>query len=261
MADHASRALTQSPKSADTLMDAGYELETHAAEDHHWWYRGRRRVLRQVLASLPLSPATRILDAGCGSGRNMLMLGEFGQVTGLEPAGASLSRARERAAGAVTAGTIEAMPFADGAFELAVCLDVIEHLDDDRAALTELRRVVAPGGRLVVTVPAYQWIWSSHDEVNHHRRRYTRRTLLAAASDAGWVCERSTHFNALLLPAAIAYRTLERVRRPSGPPVSDLHRTPGWLNRTLSQPLHFEAWLIRSGRRMPVGLSLLAVLR
>ncbi len=109
------------------------------------------------------------------------------------------------------------MPFADDSFDLAVSLDVIEHLEDDLAALRELRRTVAPGGALLVTVPAYQWLWSGHDEINHHHRRYTRRTLQRVAEQAGWSQVRTTYFNSLLLPVAIVLRVLDRVNRPRRP--------------------------------------------
>jgi SAM-dependent methyltransferase len=240
-------------------MDEQYELQTHQVEDQHWWYRGRRRVLSEVLDSLQLPASVSILDAGCGSGRNMVELAAHGTVTGIELAETSVEAARRRDVGEVVAGSLDTLPFPDSSFDLAVTLDVIEHLDDDRKALRELRRVVRPGGYLLVTVPAYQWLWSNHDVVNHHRRRYTRRTLLAAAHASGWTPLRTTHFNALLLPAAIAHRGLERVRRPAGEPQSDLQATPPWLNSVLERPLHAEARLIRRGRRIPAGLSLLAV--
>jgi len=242
-------------------MDELYERRTHEVEDLHWWYRGRRRVIDEALRGLGLPAGLEILDAGCGSGRNMVELARYGTVTGLELADASVARARERAVGEVVQGTLDEMPFADERFDLAVSFDVIEHLDDDRRALRELRRVVRDGGTLLVTVPAYQWLWSEHDVVNHHRRRYTRRTLEAAAHDAGWQTVSTTHFNGLLLPAAIAHRGLSRLRRSNGEPVSDLERTPGRLNALLERPLLLEARLIASGRRIPAGLSLLAVFR
>lgn len=242
-------------------MDEDYELQTHEVEDAHWWYRGRRCVLNGVLETLAPAPMSRILDAGCGSGRNMLELSRFGQVIGLELAPTSVEAARRREVGQVVAGSLASQPFPDDHFDLAASLDVLEHLDDDRGALGELRRVVRPGGLLLVTVPAYGWLWSSHDEVNHHRRRYTLDSLLGAARGEGWEPVRTTHFNSVLLPAAMAHRGLERVRRPRPPAHSDLDRTPAWLNGLLERPLRAEARLIRRGRRIPVGLSLLAVLR
>ncbi len=122
-------------------------------------------------------------------------------VTGVELSNTSVELARERQAGEVLAGSVMDMPFDDASFDLTVSLDVIEHLEDDIGALRELHRVTKPDGALLVTVPAYQWLWSGHDEINHHHRRYNRRTLLAAAQNAGWRLESSSHFNSLLLPA------------------------------------------------------------
>jgi SAM-dependent methyltransferase len=242
-------------------MDRDYELQTHRAEDRHWWYRGRREVLERVIAELPLPAQARILDAGCGSGRNMVELARRGTVTGVELSATSASLARGRETGRVIEGSVAEMPFEPGSFDLAVCLDVIEHLEDDLGALRELRRVVTPGGSLLVTVPAYQWLWSRHDVINHHRRRYTRGSLLAVAERAGWECIRTTYFNSLLLPVAILLRALDRLSPRTTESSLDLWIPPQPLNRLLEQPLRFEAGLLGRGGRIPVGLSLLAVFR
>jgi SAM-dependent methyltransferase len=238
-----------------------YELQTHRVEDRHWWYRGRRVVLERVIARLRLPARARILDAGCGSGRNMVDLARHGQVTGMELSQTSVALARARGVGEVLEGSVTEMPFAADSFDLAVCLDVIEHLQDDRGALRELRRVVAPGGALLVTVPAYQWLWSGHDEINHHHRRYNRGTLLAAARDADWQCTRTTYFNSLLLPAAIALRALDRLHTKATESSLDLWVPPAPLNWLLQRPLNLEAAAIGRGGHIPAGLSLLAVLR
>jgi SAM-dependent methyltransferase len=243
-------------------MDRDYERQTHQAEDRHWWYRGRRKVLDGAIAALALPKPARILDAGCGSGRNMLELARFGSVTGIELSDTSVELARARGVGEVVAGSVLEMPFADDSFDLAVSLDVIEHLEDDLGALRELRRTLAPGGTLLVTVPAYQWLWSGHDEINHHHRRYTRRTLQRVAEQAGWTQVRTTYFNSLLLPAAIALRVLDRVNRAKTTETSlDLWVPPEPLNWLLERPLTLEAALIARGGRIPAGLSLLAVFR
>lgn len=242
-------------------MDRDYELQTHQAEDRHWWYRGRRKVLERVIDDLRLPARARILDAGCGSGRNMVELARHGTVTGIELAEASVTLARERGMGEVIAGSVLEMPFEADSFDLAASLDVIEHLEDDLAALRELRRVVAPGGSLLVTVPAYQWLWSGHDEINHHFRRYTRRSLLRAGEEAGWHQVRTTYFNSLLLPAAIMLRVLDRFSRKTTESSLDLWVPPQPLNWLLERPLQLEASLIGRGGRIPAGLSLLAVFR
>lgn len=242
-------------------MDRDYELQTHQAEDRHWWYRGRRKVLDRVIDDLRIPARAQILDAGCGSGRNMIEFARHGVVTGVELSETSVYLARERDAGEVVEGSVLEMPFAEGTFDLAASLDVIEHLEDDLAALRELRRVVKPGGTLLVTVPAYQWLWSGHDEVNHHHRRYTRRTLQRVGEEAGWQQVRTTYFNSLLLPAAILLRVLDRFSRKTTESSLDLWVPPAPLNWLLERPLALEASLIAHGGRIPAGLSLLAVFR
>jgi len=240
-------------------MDRDYELQTHRAEDRHWWYRGRRSLLARVIADLDLPHPARILDAGCGSGRNMVDLTLLGSVTGVELSPTSVCLARERNVGEVIEGSVLEMPFDAASFDLAVSLDVIEHLEDDLGALRELRRVVAPGGCLLVTVPAYQWLWSGHDVINHHYRRYTRRSLQHVAEQAGWRQVRTTYFNSLLLPVAIVLRVLDRLDRRTTESSLDLWVPPEPLNRLLEQPLALEAALVARGGRIPCGLSLLSV--
>ncbi len=242
-------------------MDRDYELQTHQAEDRHWWYRGRRHVLERVVEDLRLPGRARILDAGCGSGRNMIEFARHGAVTGVELSDTSVRLARERGAGEVVAGSVLEMPFDADTFDLAASLDVIEHLQDDLAALRELRRVVKPGGSLLVTVPAYQWLWSGHDEVNHHFRRYTRRSLQRVGEQAGWQQVRTTYFNSLLLPAAILLRVLDRFNRKTTESSLDLWVPPAPVNWLLERPLLLEAAMIGRGGRIPAGLSLLAVFR
>src|ERR1700722_20450187 len=116
-------------------MDRDYELQTHQAEDRHWWYRGRRSVLDRVIDDLRLPARAEILDAGCGSGRNMIDFARHGTVTGVELSATSVEIARRRGAGEVVEGSVLEMPFAAGRFDLAASLDVIEHLEDDLAAL------------------------------------------------------------------------------------------------------------------------------
>ena len=240
-------------------MEDSYETDTLAVEDRHWWYRGRRRIVLDVVGGLPLPPQPRILDAGCGSGRNLVELAGFGSVVGLEPSERGAEVARARGLGDVVQAEIGTMPFDDASFDLITLLDVLEHIEDDRGALRELRRVARPGGVLLITVPAYPQLWSSHDELNRHCRRYTRPELLHRAVEAGWRPLRTTHFNLLLLPVAAAWRLGERLRPSQAAPTSELVRTPSSINWLLKQPLRTEAALLRSGRRIPAGLSLVGV--
>jgi SAM-dependent methyltransferase len=240
----------------ETLMKA-----TLAVDEHHWWYRGRRRVIRAELDQLPLPAGARVLDAGCGSGRTLQELVDYGEVSGIELNVEAAELARARGHGEVRVGRLEALPWADDTFDLITCLDVIEHTPDDRLALTELRRVCRPGGWMLVTVPAYQSLWSRHDEANHHYRRYSRVSLRQAAQSAGWTVSRLTSFNSLLLAPAAAVRLAQRRLGTHNGYTNDLALAPEWLNTVLERPLAMEAaWLAR-GRVLPFGLSLLAVLR
>ena len=243
-------------------MDDALERFTFDVEERHWWYRGRRAVLDAVLDGLALAPGTRILDAGCGSGRNMVQLARRGHVTGLELASQSLEIARARGVGTVLPGSLdEPLSLDDGAFDLALALDVLEHVAGDDAALRELARIVRPGGRVLVTVPQYAWLWGEHDVLAHHHRRYTRGLLLRRAAQAGLRPERVTSFNTLLLAPIAAARLAQRARRRHVP-ASDLGRTPqGAVNSLLQSVLAAEAALIRRGANLPAGVSLLAVLR
>src|SRR5260370_8111518 len=133
-------------------MELEYELQTHRAEDRHWWYQGRRRVLERAIQRLELPEHARILDAGCGSGRNMVELAHHGVVTGVELSDTSVRLARERGVGEVLEGSVMDMPFDEGSFDLTASLDVIEHLEDDVGALRDLPRVTPPPATLLVTL-------------------------------------------------------------------------------------------------------------
>ena len=232
-------------------------------DEHHWWYAGRRRVLHAALGKLPLpGSGARVLDAGCGSGRTMDELRGYGAVHGIELNPAGVEHARGRGYGEVHLARVEEVPYPDEHFDLVTCLDVIEHTPDDRRSLRELRRVVRPGGWLVVTVPAYQLLWSSHDVANQHYRRYRRSQLRRAGEEAGWEPGAWTYFNSLLFLPGAAVRIGERLRRPHkrrGRP--NVALTPSSLDRVLEWPMRVEAGLIRRGVRLPVGMSLLMVFR
>jgi SAM-dependent methyltransferase len=229
-----------------------------SSDEEHWWYRGRRRVLRAELDRLPLAPEPRLLDAGCGSGRTLDELATYGRVSGIDLSETAVAAARRRGHDDVHVAAVEEIPFPDSTFDVVTCLDVIEHTRDDLLTLAELLRVTRPGGLLLATVPAYQALWSSHDTANRHYRRYDRASLRAAASAAGWDVVSDTYFNGLLLAPAAAVRLASRWRSHAH---SDLDVTPQVLNGVLELPLRLESRFLAAGSRLPAGLSLLAVLR
>jgi SAM-dependent methyltransferase len=230
-------------------------------DERHWWYRGRRQVIRAELDALPLPPDAQVLDAGCGSGRTMQELEDYGTVQGIELDEDAAELARSRGHGQVTVGRLEQLPWPDRTFDLITSLDVIEHTPDDRATLAELLRVCRPGGWLLVTVPAYQALWSEHDEANHHYRRYSRAMLRNAAAGAGWTVTRMTSFNSVLLAPAAAVRLARRRFPAHNGAADDLTIPPGWLNDLLERPLRMEAGWLGHGHGLRLGLSLLAVMR
>jgi SAM-dependent methyltransferase len=230
-------------------------------DEHHWWYRGRRAIIAAELERLPLPHPARCLDAGCGSGRTLLMLAGYGPVSGVELNDEAAEVARARGDFDVRNGRLEELPFESSSFDLITCLDVLEHTADDVVTLRELRRVAAAGAWLLLTVPAYQALWSRHDVANHHYRRYGRASLRSAALSAGWRVDRVTSFNSLLLAPAAAVRLAQRGRPANGDYTPDLELGPQWLNGVLELPLRAEARWLAGGRTLPAGLSLLAVMQ
>src|SRR5436853_1031794 len=179
----------------------------YEVEEHHWWFVGRRRIIERFVAAAcrdlgKLKP--RILDVGCGTGANLQMLAQHGAAEGVDVSPEALEFCRARELSKVKLGPAEALPFEDASFDLVTGLDVVEHLDDDVAGLNEIRRVLRPGGRALLFVPAFMFLWGVQDDISHHRRRYTRAELTRAIKRAGLTVERSTYANiSFFLPTLI----------------------------------------------------------
>ena len=234
-------------------MDPGAYAEMYHQEEVHWWFRGRRDVIWALIGRAGLPPSPRLLDAGCGTGRNLVEFGALGPATGVDPSADAVAFCHDRGLADVQVAGLEALPFDDGRFDLLLACDVLEHVADNAGALGELWRVAAPGAALVLTVPAYQWLWTDHDVALHHLRRYTRRPLCRLVVEAGWRPVQATYFNSLLLPVVAAARLA--ARRSNRPGRTDLGRTPAGLNGALELPLRLEAAAIRRGARLPAGVS------
>ncbi len=229
-----------------------------AAQDHkHWWYVARRDVLHDYVARYARLPqAARILEIGCGTGHNLAMLARFGTVEGSELDPASRALANQRFGGMVGDARLpELEGVADKTYDMVAILDVLEHVEDDVAALKGIARRLKPGGRILITVPQYPWMWTGHDVANHHFRRYTKASLRAAITGAGLNAAHLTSFNSLLFPLAAASRIAARVRRREG---SDDAIPPSPVNDMFRTIFGFERHLI--GRvPMPPGVSLAVI--
>lgn len=228
----------------------------------HWWFVGRRAILDALIRDL-FSPIPelrrRILEVGCGSGGNLGLLARFGRVEAVEHDARARDLARARTGIDVRQATLPGnLPVEDGAFTLVTLLDVLEHVEEDRAALEAVGRKLGPDGRLLVTVPAMPWLWSAHDVAHHHKRRYTRASLTAVLASAGLDVERSGYFNGLLFPLAVARRLLNRLSGSAA--TSDDAIPPRPVNAILRAVFASERHLIvRTG--LPIGLSVFAVAR
>ena len=226
-------------------------------DQRHWWYRARREVLAALIRRRARPPSgARLLEIGCGTGHNLAMLAEFGHVDALELDAAARAVAEQRLGRQVMAAPLpELRGVAERHYDLIGAFDVIEHIADDRAALASIAQRLKPGGRLVVTVPAHQWMWSAHDTVNHHQRRYSRRALAQLFEQSPLKLDAIGYFNSLLFPLAMAQRLASQV---SGAEDSNLSLPPAPLNYALERAFAAERFLI--GRvPLPPGLSLFAV--
>ena len=226
-------------------------------EDRHWWFVAHRRIMAKVIRLLGLPVKARILDAGCGNGGQLQMLSAFGEVYASEMD----QEARERAIEKNIAQVVhhEALPercsFKDEFFDLIALFDVLEHIEDDRKALEVLRAKLKPGGKLLVSVPAFMFLWSPHDVANHHYRRYTRSQLLAIIKNAGYRALYSSYFNIFLFPIAVLMRYFKRLKGDAG---HDLAMPSAGVNRLLTAVFGSEALLVPR-LSLPFGVSLLAV--
>jgi SAM-dependent methyltransferase len=228
-------------------------------EEHHWWFAGRRAIVAQAIAGLKLPGNAAILEAGCGTGGNFAMLGQFGQVYAQESDSTALHYAVRRGSAEIARGRLpDELPFPGRHFDLIVLLDVLEHIDQDAAALAALAERLAPGGSLLITVPAFRFLWSSHDELHHHVRRYTRAGLAATVERAGLSVDRLTCFNCILLPLVFLVRTISRLRK--APTAAGLEIPPAPVNKLLTALFASERHLLKIGT-LPIGVSLLAIAR
>jgi len=241
-------------------MDPAYAA-VHAEEDRaHGWFVGRRAVILAEMARRlsgdrlrRAGDRVRLAELGCGSGGMLEAIGRFGTAVGVETDRALRERARERGLDVRAGALPDAIPLEPARWD-AVCLfDVLEHLDDEAGALAACRRLLAPRGRLFVTVPAYAWLWSRHDELLGHRRRYTARSLRQAVERAGFTVERLTYFNTLLAPPIMAVRLARAALRRPG---HDLDRPGPRLNRALGACFSAEARLLE-WMSAPFGISIL----
>jgi 2-polyprenyl-3-methyl-5-hydroxy-6-metoxy-1,4-benzoquinol methylase len=225
----------------------------------HWWYVARRDILAALIArEVRPEPNARILEIGCGTGHNLAMLQRFGTVEAAELDPEARKLAEQRLGRPIH---VDALPElanrVDGKFDMIALLDVLEHVPDDRGALTAIRRMLKPGGALLLTVPINKWMWTAHDEAHHHHRRYTPAEIAALAREAGFRIQLLSPFNSLLFPPIAAVRLMGKL---TGRESADDAMPSAPVNRLFKGIFGLERHLL--GRiPLPFGVSLVGVLR
>jgi SAM-dependent methyltransferase len=242
------------------MMQHTYSI-MYGVEGHHWWFVGRRRIIESFVERTCRDLNTthpHILDVGCGTGANLEMLDQFGEAEGVDVSTDALEFCRARGLEKVHLGEAEKLPFEDCSFDLVTGLDVVEHLDDDIAGLREMHRVLKPGGRIMVFVPAFMWLWGVQDDISHHRRRYTLPEIKSALVKAGFEIERGTYANITFFLPILLGRLLMRVTGIK--PASENNITIGALNGFFGSIFGAERFILR-GIGFPVGVSAICVAR
>ena len=252
-------------KSAEKELPREMMQHTYAilyeVEGTHWWYRGRRRIISSFvkeICSRIKDHRPQILDVGCGTGANLVMLGEFGDAHGIDVSHDALSFCRERGLDRVRHGAAEELPYEDGTFDLVTALDVVEHLDDDAAGLKEMRRVLRTDGRILLFVPAFMFLWGVQDDVSNHRRRYTLPQLLKVVREAGFEVERATYANITFFLPILLVRKFMRLTGIRTETENSIGISA--FNGVLGRVLGAESSLLRR-MNLPFGVSALCVAR
>ena len=238
----------------DQLYQSFFDVEMR-----HWWFVARRGIiLDSIESTLHLNPRSKILDVGCGVGGMLVSLSERYEAYGTDTSALAIEFCRKRGLKNAFECDLKGFPLANIEFDLIMLLDVIEHVDDDQALLREAFQRLKKGGFVLVTVPAYQFLWTRHDDVNHHKRRYTGSRLRGVLSESGFQVDRLSYFNTLLFPLAFVTRLLHKVLRSNTQ--SELSIPPFPLNDVLRSIFSLERPLLRRFSFW-FGLSILAIAR
>jgi len=236
-------------------MDPKAYVEMANVESQHWWFIGRRAVTNTFLDSMNLPPKASILEVGCGTGGNLPLLTEFGQVSAFEMNPQALIIAQERMASKcqINYGCCpEDVPFLNQRFDLICLFDVLEHIDDELQTLTQLQTILEEDGRLLITVPLHDWLFSNHDKFLHHKRRYSLNRFKDLILQSNLQIERISYFNFFLFPAAIMIRIKERLfNTHSG------DRLPNKFTNTILKFIFTSEKYFLKYFDLPIGLSLI----
>ncbi|MEL1246024.1 class I SAM-dependent methyltransferase [Flavobacterium sp. DGU11] len=247
-------------------MQHEYYKEYYDLERSHWWFVARERIItnyiKKLISTGKLKANPKILNVGCGPGRSSEYLSDFGKVVSIEYDKFCCEFASEKTGLEIIHGSITELPFEDKMFDLVCAFDVIEHVEDHQKAVHEMKRVAVDDGVLLITVPAFMDLWSHHDVINHHFRRYKMKQIdgLFQNGEKGRNLY-YTYFNSFLFPPVYFFRKLSNMmgsgkkRKGSG---SDFEAfNPGLINRILFKIMASESTFVNGGIRFPFGVSIL----
>jgi SAM-dependent methyltransferase len=235
------------------LFDEMYEVEAR-----HWWFVARRKIIDSVIKNLNLNNNSQIMDAGCGNGDNLGVLSKHGELVAIERDDNALTRAKARNIGSVVKGELpDNIPLSISKNnDLIVMLDVLEHIDDDEKSLYVLKNWANINGKLLITVPAYQFLWTKHDEQHHHKRRYTAKKLRKIVENNGWKVNYISYFNTFLFPLALVDRLKQKILSSSNGSQNKLPNK--CINSFFEKVFSFESNVIGK-YSFPFGLSIIVV--
>lgn len=248
-------------------MEKNYYTEYFQIENSHWWFEGRRAIFATVIESQPaMRLPLRWLDVGCGTGTTLDHFRKYGAGIGLDFSYEAVQYCALRGVRPTVPGAVQSLPFCDECFDLVTALDVLEHLDHDLAALSEIRRVLHPSGYLLLSVPALMILWGRQDIVSHHKRRYTAKQVRNRLRMVGFEVTTLSYFNTILFPPIALVRILRRgtdrlFSREAQNVQSDFGMTPsGPFNKMLGGLFSLERHLV-TRMKLPIGVSILALAR
>ena len=239
------------------IMEIAEYEKMYKLEGDYWWWVGRRKLIKNILDKLDLNSAT-ILDVGCGTGINLKYLSGYGAAIGVDSSQDALNFCRKRGLKNVRRADAERLSFQNNTFDLITALDLLEHVDDNKA-LKGFYRILKPNGYLVLTVPAFNFMWSQHDEASHHKRRYNKRQLKSILEANGFIIEKVSYWNFFFFVPIAVVRLIKRSWKNKGAK-TDVAELPRIINSLLTSVLGIESCLIRR-LNLPVGVSLICLAR
>lgn len=230
-------------------------------ENFYWWHVGRKQIIQSLLQEISLKNNSRILDAGCGTGGNMKILARFGNVIGIDNSPEAIKFCKKRCFENIQLKNIENTGFSDNSFDLIVALDILEHLENDVEALKEFHRILKEDGYILISVPAYQFLWSEHDAAVHHKRRYSMKEINKCLLKANFQITKKTFAISFIAPAVFIYRIIQKIYSKSKKQKnSDYVILPVLLNNFFIFLLRIEAFLLKY-MNFPFGISIMCIAR